>query len=406
MLVECGHCGAPLDVERKKRRTKCRYCGTTNERARLRAIAEETPKDFAPPKVWTPPKTAAADSTKPLPYKDPTNNPVFVWGLAVVITAAAVGIPMLVESKMWHTKPAALEHASPIGARKDVAKRLGGKALETEVDVELNSERYESLSIRYPNATDTVPSSLTLEVRHGQKADPAARDVLSSRLNGGLDEHDGWDWGGVRLSTGKEGLYATVENESDPALRERRILAMWSLLMGAAFDPALAPAPEEMRQVLGGGYPVVGLAKILPTTTVDRAKATVLETFPGAISEGGKRQMRLVIPLDHPFFRSVEMEWFVMAGGTLSTAYFKAKAAFPAGRDAFARCVARELGAPRESIRDPIEGTKDYTFVPGNSWIEVTSGISMHAMGLHGVPDTVDSDVWQKLVRAVDGCRG
>jgi hypothetical protein len=403
MLVECAHCGAPLAVKRKARRTKCRYCGAVDERARLRAIAEETPKDFEPPKVWTPPKGAAADSTKPLPYKG--DSPMFAWGFAVVIVAAVVGIPLLVESRMWHTRPETLEHASPIGARKDVAKRLGGKALETEVDVELNSERYEKVSIRYANATDEVPTSMAIEVRHGQKADPAARDLVSSRLNGGLDDHDGWDWGGVRLSTGSGGLYGKVEGTADPALRKRRMLAIWSILMGAAFDPALAPAPDEMREVLGGGYPVSGLAKILPTTPIDHAKATVLETFPGALVDG-KTQMRVTIPLDHPYFRSVEMEWFVMAGGTLSDAYFQAKSGFEAGKAAFARCLAQTLGAPRESIRNPIEGTKDYTFVPGNAYMELTSGLSMHAYGLHNVPVTVDAEVWQKVVRAIDACRG
>lgn len=404
MLVECGHCGAPLAVERKARRTKCRYCGAIDERARLRAIAEETPKDFKPPKVWTPPVHAAADSTKPLPYRGGT-NPVFLWGLAVVIVAAVIGIPMLVESKIWHTRPEALEHATPIGSRKDVAKRLGGKAFETEVDVELNSDRYEKLSIRYPNATDEVPTSLTLEVRRGQKADPAARELLSAQLNGGLDDHDGWDWGGVRLSTGTGGLYGKVEGTEDPALRKRRILAMWSLLMGAAFDPALTPAPEEMREVLGGGYPVSGLLKISPTTTIDHVKAAVLAAFPGALVEA-KTQMRVTIPLDHPYLRAVEMEWFVEVGGTLAGANFQAKSSFAAGREPFARCLAQTLGTPHEVIVDPIAGTKSFTFYPGNAWLEVTSGLSMHAWGVHNVPVTVDVDVWAKIVHALDACRG
>lgn len=403
MLVECARCGAPLAIKRKARRTKCRYCGAIEERERMRVTAEETPKDFKPPKVWTPPANTAAGSDKPLRYSPPV-SPFAIWGGACAVVAAAIGIPLLVESTIWNTRPDALEHASPVGPRKDVAKRLGGKARESSVVVELRSDRYSQVEIRYPDATDPVPASISLELRHDQKPDTAARDALSSRLNGGLDEHGNWSWAGSHLSAGTSGLHGRVD-KGDAKLRERRVMVIWSLLVGAAFDPALEPPPGEMRDVMGGGYPVSWLAKVSPHTPIDRAKPTVIGLFPGANVES-PTQMRLTVPLDHPLLRSAELEWFVMVGGTLSGAVFQAKPAFAPALAGFARCLAATLGKPREVVDNPIDGRKSYTFFPGNGWLEVNRSLSLHAYGAHNVPATIDDDAWQKLIAALDKCRG
>lgn len=404
MLVECVRCGAPLSIKRKARRTKCRYCGAVEERARLRVTADETPKEFKPPKQWTPPASAAIDSKEPLRYSAPI-GPLAVWGGSFALVAAAIGIPLLFESSIWNTRPATLEHASPVGARKDVAKRLGGKATDTAVTVALRSDRYAQVSIRYPDATDPMPSSITLELRHGQKPDAAARDVLSSRLNGGLDERDNWSWGAVHLSTSTSGLHGRVETGGDAKVRQRRVAAVWSLLVGAAFDPALEPLAGEMLDVMGAGYPVAWLAKVSPQTPIDRAKASVLGTFPGAIVES-PRQMRLTVPLDHPLLRSVELEWFVVVGGTLAGAVFQPKPALAPALASFARCLEPTLGKPREVVDNPIDGTRSYTFFPGNGWLEVNGSLSLHAFGARNLPATIGADAWQRIVDALDKCRG
>jgi hypothetical protein len=407
MLLECGRCGAPLNAKRSATRTKCRYCGAVDERQRLRVTSEETPKDYKPPKVWTPPPTAAIES-KPLAYK-PEKEPGFfvVMGVSVVFLAAAIGLPLLWDSSIWNTTPATITRASPIGPRKVVAKRLKGNVpIPSEITVALKSERYAKLSIRYPDATSEVPNSISLELQHGVKADAEALSILSKRLNGGLDEHGLWAWGGAHITGNEHGLFAELQEPTDPALRSRRVLALWALLMGAAFDPSVQPTPEEMQLVLGGGYPITELAKVSPTTPVNEAKHAVLTAFPGAIVEDA-RQMRLRIPLDHPLVSSVELRWFIMAGGTLDDITFAGKPALAAARPSFAQCLSRTLGQPRETLEDPVEGTKGYTFFPGNGWLDVyAKALSLHAYGPNNIPTTIDSGAWQKIIAALDTCRG
>ena len=403
MLVECRACGAPLAVKRQARRTKCRYCGGIDERKRMKAIAEETPKDFEPPKVWTPPADREVDA-KPLPYRAPV-SPIFAWVGAAVVVALMIGVPILWESNIWNTRPEVLEHASPIGKRADVAKALGGKVSSpTQVVVPLRSDRYEGVTLQYASATDVVPDRISFEVRHGKNGDEAARDLLSSRLNGGLDRGN-WRWGDVHMGWSTGSLFAEIGTDPADPLRSRRALAAWSLLLGAAFNPTLSPTTDELRDVMGAGYPVVALSKISPSLPLEQVKAKVASIFPGALIQA-KLQMNAEIPLDHPFVRTAELRWFVEPGGMLREASFDTKPALRAGLDAFARCLTPALGAPRVTIVNPIEGTKSYTFHPGNAQVDLGTSLSMSASGLHGAPATVDAETWQKLVNAIAGCRG
>ena len=54
MLLECHNCGAPLDVASKADVVKCNYCGASEKTERYKTVAFETPKDFTPPREWTP----------------------------------------------------------------------------------------------------------------------------------------------------------------------------------------------------------------------------------------------------------------------------------------------------------------------------------------------------------------
>ena len=94
MILECGHCGAPLDVREGVSITTCKYCGKANDRQRMRTIAAETPRDFRPPPKWIPPAQFPAPSNIPLEYhrnKGAVAKPfVFVW-LAFAIGMAIVG---------------------------------------------------------------------------------------------------------------------------------------------------------------------------------------------------------------------------------------------------------------------------------------------------------------------------
>lgn len=55
MLVECHHCGAPLDIRGSERFAKCKYCDHTNLVRSMKTVATQTPAQWQPPQIWVPP---------------------------------------------------------------------------------------------------------------------------------------------------------------------------------------------------------------------------------------------------------------------------------------------------------------------------------------------------------------
>lgn len=53
MLLECGRCGAPLDVRGDEAIVSCRYCRAQTDRGALRTIASRTPRTFVAPPSWS-----------------------------------------------------------------------------------------------------------------------------------------------------------------------------------------------------------------------------------------------------------------------------------------------------------------------------------------------------------------
>lgn len=52
MVVECKHCGAPLDLADGKTFVRCLYCRTPQQVREMRTIAARTPADFSQPREW------------------------------------------------------------------------------------------------------------------------------------------------------------------------------------------------------------------------------------------------------------------------------------------------------------------------------------------------------------------
>ncbi|HEY8432641.1 MAG TPA: hypothetical protein VIL20_29925 [Sandaracinaceae bacterium] len=90
MLVECKHCGAPLDVGASASIVRCSYCGIHNRVRSMRTIAEQAPPGWAPPPAWTPPPTWTAyrgPSGAPLPYRAPPRQITFQTLVLIFVLA-------------------------------------------------------------------------------------------------------------------------------------------------------------------------------------------------------------------------------------------------------------------------------------------------------------------------------
>lgn len=66
MIIECGNCGAPLDVKEGKNLTRCAYCNSTSRVGTTKTIAAVTPQGWKPPQEWRPPEGVKADPNQVL----------------------------------------------------------------------------------------------------------------------------------------------------------------------------------------------------------------------------------------------------------------------------------------------------------------------------------------------------
>jgi DNA-directed RNA polymerase subunit RPC12/RpoP len=96
MLVECSHCGAPLDVRDSTRLVKCAYCDHANRVRSMHTIAAETPQGWKPLPQWTPPPSKRVSAQQPLVYHE-TRRPrrSFMAGLSVFLTLIGVAVPVV-----------------------------------------------------------------------------------------------------------------------------------------------------------------------------------------------------------------------------------------------------------------------------------------------------------------------
>lgn len=90
MIIECGHCGAPLDVKGNERSSKCNYCGTPNQVKSQRTIAFETPVGWQPPTQWQPPQQFAANSQQVLSYRKTSS------AASVIVLVSVIGVLVMV----------------------------------------------------------------------------------------------------------------------------------------------------------------------------------------------------------------------------------------------------------------------------------------------------------------------
>lgn len=401
MILECGHCGAPLDVKENARLTKCRYCGVTSERQRLRTIAAATPRDFHPPKVWVPPASAEADSNVPLEYKKQKGSPgCAIAVVLVLLTGAAIGGYKLLHYAAFSPKD--LARTTLDGPYQAWCKeRPTGHEMTDWCVVKLKTERYDFVNVTWKPSHPDHASGFHLATNSGSK-DDGLGERISRALPGGLDSNGTWSWPGVNVNVSPTGgMNATVDPEKSPTWK-RQIDALWRIFLHAAFGAGTLPAPPELRELLGGGYPFGDLAKVSPKTPIDQAPAAVRAIFPAAAveQEGG---VEIRIGLDHPLFRQVALKWPNQRGATLNDVAFLPTPAYEGKRKALATCLAGRLRvSPKVQETDYLKKKENYHFVLGKLWLYVSEDRTYFG----GHDDTVDTTQWKEIVSAFDACRG
>jgi hypothetical protein len=90
MLVECTHCGAPLDVSTAKGLLRCGYCQRTHRIGRMRTLAEEKPEGWEQPATWAP--RSEMRGAQPLAYGGSRSVSATVIQVVVTLAIALGGV--------------------------------------------------------------------------------------------------------------------------------------------------------------------------------------------------------------------------------------------------------------------------------------------------------------------------
>ncbi len=408
MIIECGHCGAPLDLAENRAVFRCRYCGTKNERVRARTVADRTPSGYKPPRTWKPPAEFAADSSVELAYKP---DRMALWGLALVLVTVVV--PLVVaggacieeRTGFFDSDPERLARATSLaGSPQALADTLGGKAFDSSLSVDLHADRYKLVSLSYDRDNLTHPTSFAFLPR-AEKAtcDPEVEARLASVLRGGLDDGGSWSFEYLHIGCDARSgvLMANVRIERNP-LWTRQLEAAWRVALAAAFGVDTPVTADERRDLLGAGYPFASLASLPATTTVDHAAATLRERYPGAAIDDSSG-VEATVAVDHPLFKSVQLRWMNSRGATLYGANFSPlePKKFAAGHKALAACLAHTYGAPRVDDADYMKKTSTASWSVPSATIYLSDTILTFSYGggSHGEPEA-----YERLIHALQRC--
>jgi hypothetical protein len=92
VLIECSHCGAPLNVKADDSLTRCCYCGRPQRVRTARTTMQHTPANWHPPPQWIPPPQFAAQSI-PLRF-DPSKTVRKIVILIAVVSVMTGIVPI------------------------------------------------------------------------------------------------------------------------------------------------------------------------------------------------------------------------------------------------------------------------------------------------------------------------
>jgi DNA-directed RNA polymerase subunit RPC12/RpoP len=406
VIVECGHCGAPLDIEEGRAVVTCAYCTKKNRVAGLKTIAPTTPADFKAPEVWKP-----REESEPLAFH-PKPQTGSKWPLALALVAAIGGGVAYCSLMRGSTVE---EIASlPLDSSPDQIEKKLHVTWRTDDSVRVTFRSgaagpYEHVNYRWSDKDFTFVEGISLFTAEGSKLGPNVIPTLDKSLHGGVDASGSWRWGpaNVRVDPATGSLHlqvkGTVDDRPNP-LRQRQLTALWKIVRDAAFGESGAPvAKAELVAVLGGGYPLAKLAAFDPQTKFGAAKTAFPMLFPGSL---GFDNTAFEVAVDHPLLFSASLTWDNAADGRLHGVHFRVTPAFHERLASFVACLTKEVGPPEKNVSDFAKGTVSNTFrVRGSD--EPRSVLDVHVgdqANLYFVQSN-DAPAWARAFEAVDRCR-
>jgi len=429
MIVECSHCGAPLDVRDGQRYTRCRYCNKTSQSRELRTIEQQTPPGWRPPPVWRPPTHVPANSDVQLAYRQASaagGIVVLVSVLMVVGVVVAAGIAASARKKAPGTAawPGGPKRLDPSALSKVTLKEspeqlaeITGVTMDAQhsMRVPLAHEQWEAVTFRWdPEHLDHV-KDLYFNGKSGSKGDASARKAVRAVVGRRLEKDSfQWEGAGIYISNTNDhiGVNITITQPGSSGTENpfwhQQSEALWKLVRSAALGVGTPPKPADMRDYLGGGYPVGDLAKLDLVADIDASDAAVHKVFPGAVKKL-IIDLEYKVAIDHPWYGDAEISWKNKKGARLAEVSLRPPpgASFKfADQKAVDACVEATFGKPQKSYEGAhLGGSRDTTWRPaGGGEVRVYEHMLVITLRDSPFSSPMPDATWKKAIDALDRC--
>lgn len=416
MILECAHCGAPLDVPAGSTTSRCRYCGHTSRVEELRTVFPQRPPDWRPPRKWTPPQHAPADSRRTLTYQGASNTAgVFIMlgifavvgvGIAAAVFAAArsnggsaiPGLPGAADPKV-------LDAVRLDRDAKTLANATGGKDWEgRSVNLPL-SGLFDYAVFGYDEKEPGHANSFGFY--RNQKGCPAEFEAIRAKLKKRLGKRfDGknWRWGSMFFGVDEKCAWInasfSASPSDDPGDWKPAFEALFAELRSDIYGRGEPPSKDDLVRYLARGYDTASIAPIVAGTTIDDV-SKVQKSLPAAT---GRKisDVELSFPLDNPRFGQLTVTWKNEKAGPIDGVRLDGYDNKLTGHLEVAQCLAQKLGAKLD-VRDTdyVNKKKDAYVRWKNVQAYVSEyGASLSSLGFDGIP----ADVVRAFIEAGAAC--
>lgn len=360
MLLACGNCGAPLDVNEGATIVTCGYCRVKTERARLRTLAESTPGDFKPPKVWRPPPEVPAPSDVELSYRGKS----YAWIYPVLLVTLIVGFLVVRKANTFDADLATLLGKPLDGTAKELAGRIGGTANDNYVNLAVKHPDLESVYFSYDRDRPDHPATMGIRVSKGRDISAACARLVS-RLGAFRDHH--WSLGELSVHCapdGKSSYVAARPGHSSGDRWKKAFAVLRTLFVEALLDRKSSVGDDELQATVGAGYSLEELTAFDPKTDFDRAEDALAKTIPGALKVSDTDWS---VGFRHQLVQTIRFEWDNKAHGELThiTLVPMGWGALGNEQATLARCLQKTLGQPKIEERDHAKKTVNYIWERG-----------------------------------------
>lgn len=411
MLLECGHCGAPVDVRSGQQGYVCRYCGHASRMAETRMLAPQTPPQWRPPQVWRPPPHVPADSTTELRYRSSGSSAAGALVVAGVLIAVSIAVGAGVYggmrkgatgsspvAKSSGFDPAQLDPVTFSETADELQKKVGGTLSENYVHLPTIG-LFEFGVFTWEAKEPSHPTQFSMHQNHGgcTPAHEAARARVRKRLGARFDGKN-WMWGPAYLSFDEKCSMVTFHmsfsgtgSGDEVGDWKRQTEVLWSVVKIDIFGRPGKISEADALSFLAKGYDLDAVAKAIDKTTIDDS-ASVKKALPAA-NIRKFISLDAEIPLAHPKFASARVSWNNEKGGGIHSLDLQGYGNKLADPVSMAKCLAPKMGGKLEVRETDYMNKKSSAYITSKlGYANVSEyGVNMYGPGSGALkPEAID----------------